>query len=67
MESETANLGSQIQEQQESLEAKDAAMKNIREQINQVLLPSAYFIHNKYIIIEVWYHNSCKLAINLCI
>ena len=37
MESELANLDSQIQMQQESVEAKDAEMKKIRDQIDQVL------------------------------
>lgn len=38
MESELANLDSQIYMQQESVEAKDAKMRKIREQIDQVLL-----------------------------
>lgn len=38
MESERANLDSQIQMQQESVELKDAEMKRIREQIEQVKL-----------------------------
>lgn len=38
MESESANLESQIQMQQEGVEAKDAEMRRIREQIHQVLL-----------------------------
>ncbi len=38
MESELANLDSQIQMQQESVEAKDAEMRKIREQVDQVLL-----------------------------
>lgn len=37
MESELANLDSQIQMQQESVEAKDAEMKKIRDQVDQVL------------------------------
>ncbi|KAM7002632.1 structural maintenance of chromosomes protein 1B [Tautogolabrus adspersus] len=36
MESELANLDSQIQMQQESVEAKDAQMKKIRDQIDQM-------------------------------
>ncbi|XP_073327965.1 structural maintenance of chromosomes protein 1B [Pagrus major] len=36
MESESANLESQIQMQQESVEAKDAEMRKIREQIHQM-------------------------------
>ncbi|XP_045892216.1 structural maintenance of chromosomes protein 1B [Micropterus dolomieu] len=36
MESELANLDSQIQMQQESVEAKDAEMRKIREQIDQM-------------------------------
>ncbi|TKS73919.1 Structural maintenance of chromosomes protein 1B [Collichthys lucidus] len=36
MESELANLDSQIRMQQESVEAKDAEMKTIRDQINQM-------------------------------
>lgn len=38
MESELANLESQIQMQKESVEAKDEQMKRIRGQINQVRL-----------------------------
>lgn len=38
MESELANLDSQIQMQQESVEAKDAEMRKIKDQIDQVLL-----------------------------
>lgn len=38
MESELANLDSQIQMQQESVEAKDTEMRKIRDQINQVTL-----------------------------
>lgn len=38
MESELTNLDTQIQMQQEDVEAKDAEMKNIRNQIDQVLL-----------------------------
>lgn len=38
MESELANLDSQIQMQQESVEAKDEEMRKIRDQINQVPL-----------------------------
>lgn len=38
MESESANLESEIQMQQEGVEAKDAEMRKIREQIHQVLL-----------------------------
>lgn len=38
MESELANLDSQIQMQQESVEAKEAEMKTIRDQIDKVLL-----------------------------
>lgn len=37
MESELANLDSQILMQQESIEAKDAAMMKIRDQIDQVV------------------------------
>uniref|UniRef100_A0A671TX05 Structural maintenance of chromosomes 1B n=1 Tax=Sparus aurata TaxID=8175 RepID=A0A671TX05_SPAAU len=36
MESESANLESQIQMQQEGVEAKDAEMRRIREQIHQI-------------------------------
>ncbi|XP_034443413.1 structural maintenance of chromosomes protein 1B isoform X1 [Hippoglossus hippoglossus] len=36
MESELVNLDSQIQMQQESVEAKDAAMRRIRDQIDQI-------------------------------
>lgn len=38
MESELANLDSQIQMQQESVEAKEAEMRTIRDQIYKVLL-----------------------------
>lgn len=38
LNSELANLDSQIQMQQESVEAKDAGIKKIRDQIEQVLL-----------------------------
>lgn len=38
MESERANLDSQIQMQQESVEIKDAEMKKMREEIEQVKL-----------------------------
>lgn len=37
MESELANLSSQIQMQQEGVEVKDAEMKKIRDRIDQVL------------------------------
>lgn len=43
MESELANLDSQIQMQQESVEAKDAEMRKIREQIDQVMFQYAGF------------------------
>ncbi len=38
MESELANLESQMQMQQASVEAKDEEMRKVREQIDQVLL-----------------------------
>lgn len=38
MDSELANLDSQVQMQQESVEAKDAEMRRIRDQIDQVVL-----------------------------
>lgn len=38
MDSELANLDSQIQMQQESVEAKDTEMRKIRDQLNQVVL-----------------------------
>lgn len=38
MDSELANLDSLVQMQQESVEAKDAEMRRIRDQIDQVVL-----------------------------
>lgn len=38
MDSELANLDSLVQMQQESVEAKDAEMRKIRDQIDQVVL-----------------------------
>lgn len=42
MESELANLDSQIQIQQENMEAKDAEIKKIRCKIDKVLLSALF-------------------------
>ena len=56
MESELANLDSEIQMQQESVEVKDAEMRKISDQIHQVLLyrgfgpePLAYNLHGQWV------------------
>lgn len=54
MESELANLDSQIRMQQESVEAKNAEMKKIRDQIEQVLVytPTSACFHCSFEVIE---------------